>query len=109
MIWVVEYSPLQVLSIDALLALSQRGQLALTLTAVSMAYKLAVLHASPGLYRAFAAEDARAAMDDALAAATRARALAQPPAGEDRGRRARFLPFCVAGRRTATRRSAEPS
>ena len=105
-VWFVEYSPLQILSMDALLVLSQQGQLAITFTAVSMAYKLAVLYASPGLYRAFAAEDAQAAAD-AVAAAARARMLAQPPVGEERGRRTRCLPLCAPGPRGASRR-AEP-
>jgi hypothetical protein len=108
-VWFVEYSPLQVLTLDALLVLSQPGQLALTFTAVSVAYKLAVLYASPGLYRAFAAEAAAQATADALAAAARARALAPAAAGEDRVRRARCLPYCASGLRAATRRSAEPS
>lgn len=60
-LWFLEYSPLQYLSLDALLEVPRRGQMALILSALSVVYKLIVLPVALRLYRSYAAEQAQAA------------------------------------------------
>lgn len=62
-LWFLEYSPLQYLSIDALFEVPRRGQMALILSALSVVYKLVVLPVSMRLYRSYAAEQTQALIE----------------------------------------------
>lgn len=55
-LWFIEYSPLQYMSLDALWEVPRRGQLALILSLLSVLYKLISIGVSIRLYRAYAAE-----------------------------------------------------
>ncbi|KAG8464850.1 hypothetical protein KFE25_010218 [Diacronema lutheri] len=59
-LWFLEYSPLQYFSLDALLEVPRRGQMALILSALSVLYKLIVLPISLRLFRSYAAEHKQA-------------------------------------------------
>lgn len=54
--WFLEYSPLEYLSLEALWEVPRRGQMALIFSLLSVLYKIIVLPISVRLYSAFSAE-----------------------------------------------------